>query len=169
MTIGGEERHGIVALALKVCLSSSLCSFAQIIELSFWHHAALATYEPRIKAKVDSFVSHIQANEHKPVDATTWSMFLSFDIMGEVGFGKDFNNLSTGKENPAIKAIHDHMAILGVLSHVPWMLYLMSGIPGATAAYAGFFGWCGNQVDLKQKVISVLSLHLKSSNLRADF
>lgn len=122
------------------------------IKLSFLRHVALATYEPRIKAKVDSFVTQIQANEHKPLDATAWSMFLSFDIMGEVGFGKDFNNLSTGKENPAIKAIHEHMTVLGVLSHVPWMLYLMSGIPGATAAYADFFGWCGSEIDLKQKV-----------------
>ncbi|EED16249.1 benzoate 4-monooxygenase cytochrome P450, putative [Talaromyces stipitatus ATCC 10500] len=112
---------------------------------------ALATYEPRIKAKVDSFVSQIQVNEHKPLDATAWSMFLSFDIMGEVGFGKDFNNLSTGKENPAIRAIHEHMTVLSVLSHVPWLLYLISSIPGATAAYADFFRWCGNEIDLKQK------------------
>lgn len=115
-------------------------------------HIALSTYEPRIKAKVDSFVSRIQANEHNPLDATAWSMFLSFDIMGEIGFGKDFNNLRTGEENPAIQAIHEHMTILGVLSHVPWMLYLMSGIPGATAAYADFFRWCGSEIDSKQKV-----------------
>lgn len=123
----------------------------------FLRDIALATYEPRIKSKVDSFVSQIRANEHKPLDATAWSMFLGFDIMGEAGFGKDFNNLRTGKENPTIRAIYEHMTILGVLSHVPWMLYLMSGIPGATAAYADFSGWCGSEIDLKQKVYTVLS------------
>jgi hypothetical protein len=129
-------------------------------------HIALATYEPRIKAKVDSFLSQIRVNEHKPLDATAWSMFLSFDIMGEVGFGKDFKNLKTGKENPAIQAIHEHMTILGVLSHVPWMLYLMSGIPGATAAYAAFFRWCGSEIDSKQKVYTILSLSSQDSDFR---
>lgn len=72
--------------------------------------------------------------------------------MGEVGFGKDFNNLTTSTENPAIRAIHKHMKVLGVLSHAPWMLYLISNIPGAAAAYADFFKWCGNEIDMKQKV-----------------
>lgn len=117
---------------------------------------------------VDLFVSQIQANEHSPLDATAWSMFLSFDIMGEVDFGKDFKNLRTGKENPAIQAIHEHMTILGVLSHVPWMLYLISSIPGATAAYAGFFKWCGSEIDSKQKVYHILPcfFHLK---VHSDF
>jgi hypothetical protein len=29
---------------------------------------------------------------------SAWSMFFSFDVMGEVGFGKDFNNLTSGVE-----------------------------------------------------------------------
>lgn len=95
-------------------------------------------------------------------------MFLSFDIMGEIGFGKDFNNLRRGKENPAIRAIHEHMTILGVLSHVPWMLYLMSGIPGATAAYADFFGWCGSEIDSKQKVYAILSFSPQGNKLFAN-
>lgn len=86
------------------------------------------------------------------MDATTWSMLLSFDIMGEVGFGKDFNNLTTGVEHAAIKGIHDHMAILGVLSHVPWLLNILGSIPGATAAYSGFFKWCADEIESKQKV-----------------
>lgn len=80
-------------------------------------------------------------------------MFLSFDIMGEVGFGKDFNNLNTGVEHSAIKGVHDHMAALGVLSHVPWFLNLMSRIPGAAAGYSGFFSWCADEIKSKQKVI----------------
>lgn len=115
---------------------------------------ALNTYEPRIKQKVDLFcrqlASHAAAD--KPIDATAWSMYLSFDIMGEVGFGKDFGGLANGTEHPAIKGIHEHMAVLGVLSNVPWLLNLASSIPGATAGYAGFFGWCASEIEAKQKV-----------------
>ena len=116
------------------------------------NQAALGTYEPRIKAKADLFASQIEANLGKPLDATAWSMFLAFDIMGEVGFTKNFNNLDTGIEHAAIKGIHDHMNVLGILSHVPWLLNLMSRIPGATAGYSGFFKWCADEIKAKQKV-----------------
>lgn len=85
-------------------------------------------------------------------------MFLSFDIMGSVGFGKEFNNLATGITHPAIKGVHDHMAILGTLGHVPWFLYLLGRIPGAASAYSSFFKWCGDEIERKQKVRDSLSL-----------
>ncbi|KAI9926158.1 hypothetical protein MW887_004621 [Aspergillus wentii] len=112
---------------------------------------ALGTYEPRIKTKADLLVSHIESNIDKPLDATAWSMFLSFDIMGDVGFGKDFNNLTTGIEHPAIKGVHDHMAVLGVLGHIPWLLNVLGCIPGATAGYSGFFKWCADEIESKKK------------------
>ncbi|RAK81785.1 cytochrome P450 [Aspergillus fijiensis CBS 313.89] len=113
---------------------------------------SLGGYEPRIKAKADQLAAHIAANLGNPIDATAWSMFLSFDVMGDVGFGKNFGNLTTGVEHPAIRGIHDHMAILGVLGHVPWFLNLVSHVPGATAAYSGFFKWCGDEIERKQKI-----------------
>lgn len=40
------------------------------------------------------------------MNVSAWAMFFSFDVMGEVGFGKDFNNLGTGVEHQAIQGIH---------------------------------------------------------------
>ncbi|KAL4910296.1 hypothetical protein BDW74DRAFT_186367 [Aspergillus multicolor] len=113
---------------------------------------ALATYEPNITAKADLLISHIEKNaENRTLDATKWSMFLSFDIMGTVGFGKEFNNLSTGVEHPGIKAVHDHMAILGVMGHIPWLLNIIGHLPGATSAMAEFFSWCEDEIVQKFK------------------
>ncbi|KAF2493710.1 putative benzoate 4-monooxygenase cytochrome P450 [Lophium mytilinum] len=112
---------------------------------------ALSTYEPRIKAKADLFMSALSARAGKPMDMSAWSMFFSFDVMGEVGFGKDFNNLTSGVEHPAIAAVHEHMTMLGVLSNVPWLLNLLGSIPGAAAGYSGFFNWCGSQIKDKQQ------------------
>ncbi|CAG8213831.1 unnamed protein product [Penicillium olsonii] len=112
---------------------------------------ALAIYEPRIKAKADQLALHINKTLGQPIDASAWAMFLSFDIMGAVGFGKEFNNLGTGIEHPAIKGVHDHMGILGVLGHVPWFLNLASRIPGAASGYSSFFKWCGDEIERKQK------------------
>lgn len=113
--------------------------------------AAFHIYEPKIASKVELFLEQIKTRfaPDKPLDATKWSNLLSFDIMGDVGFGKDFGGLEAGTEHPAIKGIHDHMALLGIMSTVPWMLNLLSRIPGAAAGYAGFFSWCSNELNTK--------------------
>ncbi|KAL4801865.1 cytochrome P450 [Aspergillus unguis] len=111
---------------------------------------ALASYEPRVRGKVDLLISRLES-QGEEIDITTWAMFLSFDIMGVVGFGKEFNNLVTGVEHPGIKAVHDHMAMLGTMGHIPWLLNLISHIPGATAGMTGFFSWCEDEVVQKFK------------------
>ncbi|KAJ5653878.1 hypothetical protein N7490_000881 [Penicillium lividum] len=112
---------------------------------------ALATYEPNVGAKTDQFVAHVENNLGQAIDISSWAMFLSFDIMGDIGFGKEFNNLTTGVEHPGIKAVHDHMAILGTMFHVPWLLNLAGRLPGATNALKEFFNWCEDEIVQKQK------------------
>jgi hypothetical protein len=83
---------------------------------------------------------------------SAWSMFFSFDVMGEVGFGKDFNNLTSGVEHSAIKGVHSHMTMLGIMSTVPWLLNVLGSIPGAAAGYSEFFSFCAGQIREKHKV-----------------
>ncbi|KAI3392598.1 hypothetical protein diail_5472 [Diaporthe ilicicola] len=110
---------------------------------------ALNTYEPLINSKVDEFIE--QLSNRGTVDATAWSMLLAFDIMGKVGFGKEFYGVSKGQEHPAIEGVHSSMNILGVMSHIPWLLNMMGKIPGAAAAYQEFFAWCGSEIEAKKK------------------
>jgi hypothetical protein len=88
-----------------------------------------------------------------PINITQWSMFFTFDTMGLVGFGKDFNMLDEGSEHSAIKALHDQMTVLGVLSSLPWLLSMLGAIPGLAGSYALFTKWCGDQGEEKQKVL----------------
>lgn len=112
---------------------------------------ALNTYEPRIKAKADLFKSQLASKGASSMDVSTWSMYFSFDVMGEVGFGKDFNNLTSGVEHPAIKGVHAHMTMLGIMSTVPWLLNVLGSIPGAAAGYTDFFSFCASQIREKHK------------------
>ena len=115
-------------------------------------YLALGIYEPRVKEKADLLSAYVERRLSQAINVTKWSMFLSFDIMGEVGFGKDFQNLNSGIEHPAIKGVHDHMAVLGVLGHVPWLLNIIGRIPRAAAEYAGFFRWCADEIERKKQV-----------------
>lgn len=96
------------------------------------------------------------------MDVSTWSMFFSFDVMGEVGFGKDFNNLTSGVEHPAIKGVHAHMTMLGIMSTVPWLLNVLGSIPGAAAGYSDFFSFCAGQIREKHKVCVMVVLQVTS-------
>jgi hypothetical protein len=93
------------------------------------------------------------------MDVSAWSMFFSFDVMGEVGFGKDFNNLNTGVEHSAIKGVHSHMTMLGIMSTVPWLLNILGSIPGAAAGYTEFFSFCAGQIREKHKVCHQVRMH----------
>jgi hypothetical protein len=79
-------------------------------------------------------------------------MFLTFDIMGRVGFGKDFRQLEEGSELSAIKGLHDQMTVLGLLSPLPWLLSFLGSIPGLTGSYGLFMDYCAEQVREKKKV-----------------
>ncbi|OTA68045.1 monooxygenase [Hypoxylon sp. EC38] len=110
---------------------------------------ALNSYVPRIKALVNTFISQI-AQQKGPVDVTAWSNYLTFDIMGEVGFGEDFGCVAGGKTHAAIKAIHDHMHFLGIGSHIPWLLNVLGNIPGATKGYIPFWDHCHSLLEAKR-------------------
>jgi hypothetical protein len=122
--------------------------------------SALGTYEPRIKAKADLFKDQISKTAGTPMDVSAWSMFFSFDVMGEVGFSKDFNNLNSGVEHSAIKGVHSHMTMLGIMSTVPWLLNVLGSIPGAAAGYSEFFSFCAGQIREKHKVRTVIYFHI---------
>ncbi|KAB8243635.1 cytochrome P450 [Aspergillus flavus] len=48
---------------------------------------ALSVYEPRVIAQAKKLIALVEANQGKPLDAITWSMLFTFDIMGDIGFG----------------------------------------------------------------------------------
>ncbi|KAK8134836.1 hypothetical protein PG984_006848 [Apiospora sp. TS-2023a] len=97
---------------------------------------ALATYVPRIKSHADLLVQRLRERAERPVDVTQWSMFFAFDMIGDVGYGKSFDQLVTLQEHPAIKPIHEHLMLFAVLQNAPWFLYLLDCIPGTAAIFA---------------------------------
>lgn len=113
---------------------------------------ALAIYQPKVKSKADVLVDKIRDSDGKPMDMAAWSMFYAFDIMGAVGFGTEFNNMSSGIEHPAIQPLHAHVKELAIMSQVPWLGNIIASIPGATLAFVEFFRVCESQISAKAKV-----------------
>jgi hypothetical protein len=105
-----------------------------------------------VTSKIDVLVNQLNARRNEIVDATKWTMFLTFDVMGKVGFGKDFRQLEDATELSAIKGLHDQMGVLGLLSPLPWLLAFLSAVPGLSGSYGLFMDYCAEQVMAKKKV-----------------
>ncbi|OTA99056.1 hypothetical protein M426DRAFT_325461 [Hypoxylon sp. CI-4A] len=114
---------------------------------------ACQSYEQRIKVLADQLISHI--SQRGIIDVTEKAMYLTFDVMGSVGLGRSMNCVAHNFNHPAIKAIHDHMGIFSIGTHVPYLLNLLANIPKATAGYAPFYKYCHDQVVEKRKTLDL--------------
>ncbi|EKG16556.1 Cytochrome P450 [Macrophomina phaseolina MS6] len=112
---------------------------------------ALATYESHVGEKAKKLVEQLKKHDSQPANITAWANAFALDVMGLIGFGYEFDSLETGKEHPVIKGVHESMAIIGLLSAVPWLLKMLTDIPGATSKLRVLQDYCRNQVALKEK------------------
>ncbi|PTB64968.1 cytochrome P450 [Trichoderma citrinoviride] len=137
----------------KISLNSTRVLKVHKLRKKIWERGlgfrALAVYAPRIKTKVDLLLAKIAEHSGRPIDVTEYSMFFAFDVMGEIGFSKDFHMLESETEHPAIKGVHESMLAIGVLGTVPWLLSMISKVPGAAAGFSRFTTWCHQQLQEK--------------------
>lgn len=51
---------------------------------------ALREYEPKVRAHNHELLGQIRKRENQPVDVSMWFNLYSFDVMGQLAFGKDY-------------------------------------------------------------------------------
>ncbi|KAF4303033.1 Cytochrome P450 [Botryosphaeria dothidea] len=114
---------------------------------------ALDAYVPRVAMHCDKLVKQLQSRKDQVIDLQKWASFFSFDVMGDVGLGKGFGTLDTGEDHPGIAAVHDAMYSVGLMTPVPWLISLLTAIPGAASAIVDFQKYCADAVDEKEKTL----------------
>lgn len=115
---------------------------------------ALQTYEKHIDARIQQLARRISemAEAREVVNVTHWLNFMSFDIMGDVGFGKGFGMLESGQKIDILRLLEDGMRGLGVGGSVPWLFMLLRRVPSIKRDYERFLNWCGEQMWEREKV-----------------
>ncbi|KAL4936547.1 hypothetical protein BDV06DRAFT_216594 [Aspergillus oleicola] len=111
---------------------------------------ALPIYEPRLQHKVNVLIAQIKSRLDQPLNISQWTMYLAFDVMGLVGFSKDFRQLEGAAEHAAIKELHGQMLILGILKPVPWVLTILGAIQGLLGNYGQFMTYCADRIAEKK-------------------
>jgi cytochrome P450 len=113
---------------------------------------ALRDYEPRVTAYTDQLLDHFKQTEGKPVNVTDWFNFYSFDVMGDLAWGKSFGMLQAGVKHYFMNALHASMTNVGLFSHLVWLVPLFKATPILNRDDLVFWDWVNTQVKERKKV-----------------
>lgn len=113
---------------------------------------ALRAYEDRILGYSRALQAQISRLSGQPISASDWFHFYSFDVMGDIAFGRSFEMLKTGKPHFALNLLKEGMAPLGLLGPVPWAFCVLTSIPGLGGGFKTFVNWCTEQVEKRKEV-----------------
>ncbi|KAH8424434.1 cytochrome P450 [Aspergillus melleus] len=139
--------------------------FRRLLSHAF-SEASLRGQEPIIKGYIDLLIQrlHEQSNGAQPVDMVSWYNFTTFDIIGDLTFGKPFGCLQNSQYHQWVAAIVGHVkygAYANVFRRFPSLKVLLQMfIPKKVAE-----GREWHLATTKKKVED----RLKSSNERPDF
>ncbi|RMZ79581.1 hypothetical protein DV737_g3341, partial [Chaetothyriales sp. CBS 132003] len=88
-------------------------------------------YEPTVVKYTDLLVQRMKDHAGQVVDATEWINFFAFDVMGQLSFGKSFENLARGESHWFVRLIHENGIPLGLFGTVPYVLQLGFNLPAS--------------------------------------
>jgi cytochrome P450 len=120
---------------------------------------ALRGYETRIQKYNRLMFDNIDKNLGKPLNMSELFNHYSFDVMGDLAFGKPFDMLTTGETHWAIKLLNEGMDPMG-FGFPPWFFRIVIAIPGAAKGYWDFINFCTGRLmervgeqDMKKKAL----------------
>ncbi|KAL2803165.1 cytochrome P450 monooxygenase [Aspergillus granulosus] len=77
---------------------------------------------------------------------TQWFNYYSFDVMGDLAFGKSFEMLQGGTDHYILSTSHQSMEAAGYLGTVSWSFPLVMRIPGLNRGPQHFWNFISDQV-----------------------
>ncbi|KAH0835259.1 Tryprostatin B 6-hydroxylase [Fonsecaea pedrosoi] len=108
---------------------------------------ALRDYEPRVKLFTQSLTQQIAARTGQPLNASQWFNYYSFDVMGDLAYGKSFDMLETGGSHWAIDLLNEGIYYMGTLGHVTWAVILFTYVPILNRKFRQFLAFCEKMID----------------------
>jgi len=97
-------------------------------------------------------MKRLSEHDGKSINITQWSFFYSFDIMGLIAFSKDYKQLDNSAEHHAIAAMHAQMDMTALVTPIPWIMYVLSCIPGMKTPLEHFGDYSASQINERRAV-----------------
>ncbi|KAF4340428.1 pisatin demethylase cytochrome P450 [Fusarium beomiforme] len=113
---------------------------------------SLRDYEPRVTKYTTQLLDRLSEMQGTTINASNWLNFYSFDVMGDLAFGKSFNMLRDGVNHYFLTSLHDSMKMVGALAHISWIISILKLIPAVNAEDRKFWAWIESQVEERSKM-----------------
>ena len=107
---------------------------------------ALGSYEGRVIYHIDKLDQSINSSLGRAIDVTKLFGFFSFDVMGDLSFGKQFGMLESEKEHFAVNTLRQGMLALGLFTPAPWLFVILITTPGLMRGWNKMIDWSIGEV-----------------------
>lgn len=98
-----------------------------------------------------NMVTQLLSRGDSQVDIARLCSFFSFDVMGDLSFGKSFNMLKDGSSHSILDRLESTRPLVGTLICLPWLFILFQNLPIIRSKRADWIAWCGSQVEERKK------------------
>ncbi|OHE92733.1 cytochrome P450 [Colletotrichum orchidophilum] len=112
---------------------------------------ALRDYEFRVADYTNQLLANIDKNKGKRFNISDWFNFYSFDVMGDLAFGKSFGMLKEGIKHYFMTSLHQDMQAIGMFSHMLWLFPIFKNTPILNENNKRFWKFVTSQVDERIK------------------
>ena len=107
---------------------------------------ALREYEPKVKMFNDKLIQRVSEHKNGPIDMRKWFNLYSFDVMGELAFGKNYNMLDSGELHWALELLQKGME--AAPPRMPcWLFRILVSIPFAAGGLFKFLKFCHDELE----------------------
>ncbi|RVX73375.1 hypothetical protein B0A52_03017 [Exophiala mesophila] len=113
---------------------------------------SLREYEPRVEKYTVALIEQIRRFSGQAINAAQWFNYYSFDVMGDLAFGKSFDMLENGQKHWAIQLLNNGQRGIGIFGPVPWLFVIVSQIPFLTKEFQKFIKFCEDMMDQRSKM-----------------
>ncbi|RDW74721.1 cytochrome P450 [Aspergillus mulundensis] len=128
---------------------------------------ALRNYEDRVSKYTAQLIDTVEraASTKMELDMSKWFNYYSFDVMGDMAFGKSFDMLVNGEDTYFLTALHGDMTSVGLFGRMQWLFPFFKSIPGLNSQYLKFWEFLhaqvGNRMQSEPAVPDVFSWILR--------
>ena len=117
---------------------------------------ALRDYETTIDRYNETLVQRIADFRGGPVNVRKWFNLWSFDVMGQLAFGKDYGMLESGEKHAALALLSEGMQPLALMLPT-WMFRILTQIPFLGAGFQKFVKFCIQELSWRVENADVVA------------
>lgn len=111
----------------------------------------LRGYEIRVRPYRQRFLDRLAGLAGESLDMKMWFDLYSFDVMGDLTFGKGFESIERGSHISPLEAMSSMLDMVGLFLPI-WVLCLVPRIPGVMKRWFDYLDWATAMLNERIKV-----------------